>query len=217
MATYTTSSLAIGTHPITATYSGDANFAGVTSSAVTQTVGDFTLSASNPLGSTTTPTVLPGGVLNYVIQLSPTKGATFPSAVTFSASGLPTGATATFTPSTIAAGSAGTNVSLAIQFAQQIVALHPTNPLGRGLALAMVGGMFLLPFGRKLGRSRGRAGIFLCLLLLVLAATGAALSLAGCGGTRSGYFAQQTRNYTVTVTATSGALSHTTTVNFTLE
>jgi ABC-type transporter Mla subunit MlaD len=80
----------------------------------------------------------------------------------------------------------------------------------------MIGGMILLPFGGKMRRSAGRAGRFAGLLLLILAATGAVLGLAGCGGT-SGYFGQQQRNYTVTVTATSGALSHTTPVNFNVE
>ncbi|MGO8789168.1 MAG: Ig-like domain repeat protein [Terriglobia bacterium] len=217
VATFTTSSLTAGTHSITAIYSGDDNFASVTSAAITQTVGDFTLSISSSLVSVTAPTVLPGGVLNYVIQMSPTEGSTFPSAIAFSTSGLPAGATATFTPSTLAAGSPSTSVGLAFQFGQQIVALPPANPLGRGFALAMIGGMLLLPFGKKLGRSRGKAGRLACLLLLVLVATGAALSLAGCGGTRSGYFAQQARSFTVAVTATSGALSHSTTVNFILE
>jgi hypothetical protein len=137
--------------------------------------------------------------------------------MTFSASGLPPGATATFAPSTLGAGSPSANVNLAIQLAQQIVANDPANPLGRGLALAMVGGMFLLPFGGKLRRSRGKAGRFVCLLILGLAAICATLSLTGCGGTRSGYFGQQPRNYTVTLTVTSGALSHSASVNFILE
>lgn len=216
-ATYTTSSLAIGAHSIIARYSGDANFANVNSSTLIQTVEDFTLSVSIPSGGAVTPTVLPGGTLYYIVQVGPSNGVTFPSAATFSTSGLPAGATATFTPSTVAAGSPTTNVNLAIKLAQQIVANHPLIPMGRGLALAMMGGMFLLPFGGKLRRSGGRAGRFLCLLILGLAAVCAALGLTGCGGTRSGYFGQQPTNYTVTLTVTSGALSHSTNVTFILE
>jgi len=206
----------LGTHPITAVYSGDTNFANVTSPVATLTVEDFTLSV-NPIPGVVTPNVLPGGSLTFVLPVDPTSGLNFPSAVTFALSGLPAGATATFTPPSLPAGSAGTNVNLVIQIPNQILARHPANPLGRGLALAMVGGIFLLPFGRKLRRPAGKAGRFLCLLLLLLAAAGATLGLTSCGSTSSGYFGQQSRSYTVTITATSGALSHTTAVNFTVE
>lgn len=212
----TSTTCIVGTHSISAVYSGDSNCAGVTSATVPLTVEDFTLSV-NAIAGVTTPTVLPGGSLTFVLPVDPTSGLNFPSAVTFAISGLPAGATATFTPATLPAGSAGTNVSLVIQIANQILARHPANPLGRGLALAMVGGMFLLPLGGKLRRPAGKAGRFLCLLFLVLAAACATLGLTSCGGTSSGYFGQQERSYTVTITATSGALSHTTTVNFIME
>src|ERR1019366_5503555 len=49
VAAYTTSSLAAGSHSITAAYGGDSNFSARTSSAVTETVEDFTVSI--PSGS----------------------------------------------------------------------------------------------------------------------------------------------------------------------
>jgi hypothetical protein len=217
MATYTTSGLAAGTHTISASYSGDANYAALTSSAVVQLVIDFSVSASTPVGQPYPPIVLPGGSTSYTIQGTPTRGANFPSPLTFSISGLPPGATAVFTPATVLAGSPATNVTLSVQLAQQILAHHPVKPLGGGLALAMMGGVLLLPFARKLAASAGPAGRFACLLLLELAVAGAALGLSGCAAARSGYFGQQEVNYTMTVTATSGALSHTTTVTITVE
>jgi len=220
VATYTSSSLTVGLHSISAAYSGDANFASVTSSAVAQVVQDFTVSTptsgSTP-GTSASATILPGGTATYALVVGPTGGTTFPSAVTFSVSGLPAGATATITPLTLPAGSALTNVTLVIQLANQILAHNPATPLGRGLALAMVGGMFLLPFGEKMRRSARRAQRFAGLLLLVLAATCATLGFTACGGGGSGYFGQPVQNYTVTVTATSGSLSHTTTVNLTVK
>lgn len=217
VATYTTSSLAIGVHSIVATYSGDANFASATSITLTQAVVDFTLTVSMPAGDAITPTVLPGGTLTYIVNVGPSNGRNFPSGVAFSTTGLPAGATATFTPSTVAAGSPSANVSLAIKLAQQIVRNHSANPLGRGVALAMMGGMFLLPFGGKMRRSRRKAGKFIGLLILALTAICVTVSLAGCGGTRTGYFGQQPTNFSVTLTATSGPLSHSTTVAFILE
>src|SRR5207244_991616 len=52
-ATFTTSGLTAGTHSITAIYGGDANFAGSTSPVLTQTVADFSLSASPTAASAT--------------------------------------------------------------------------------------------------------------------------------------------------------------------
>jgi len=103
-ATYTTSNLALGGHTITAVYSGDVNYVSLPSSPVTETVEDFSVSVSIPAGQSTSPPVLPGGTLNFNIQVVPTLSATFPSAVSFSASGLPGGATAKFAPATLAAG-----------------------------------------------------------------------------------------------------------------
>ena len=40
--------------------------------------------------------------------------------------------------------------------------------------------------------------------------------VSGCGSTRSGYLAQRSQTYTVTITATSGTLSHATTVSLTV-
>jgi hypothetical protein len=218
VATYTTSSLPLGGHSITAVYSGDVNFVSLASSPVTENVEDFALSATFPVGTITPPSVLPGGSLTVNILAAPTLGAALPSTVTFSASGLPAGATATFAPQTLPAGLTNNAATLTIHLANQIVSNIPSNPLGRGMALAMVGGMFLLPFGGRMRRSAGKAGRFAGLMLLLMAATCATLGLTACGsGGGTGYFGQQVKNYTVTITATSGALSHTTTVTFTVE
>jgi len=216
-ATYTTSNLALGGHTITAVYSGDVNYVSLPSSPVTETVEDFSVSVSIPAGQSASPAILPGGSLNFNIQVVPTLSATFPSAVSFSASGLPTGATAKFAPATLAAGTTSNADTLTIQLANQIAANIRSNPIGRGMTLAMVGGIFLLPFGRRLRRAKGKAGRFAGLMLLLMVATCAVLGLTACGGGGSGYFGQQQKNYSVIVTATSGALSHTTTVNFTVE
>jgi hypothetical protein len=170
------------------------------------------------VGTTTPPLVLPGGSLTVNVTAIPTLSAVFPSTVTFSVSGLPSGATATFAPPTLVAGSSSDASTLTIHLANQISSNVPPNPLGRRLALAMFGGMFLLPFAGKMRRSNGKARRFAGLMLLLMVATCAALGLTACGsGASTGYFGQQVKNYTAAITATSGALSHTTTVTFTEE
>jgi hypothetical protein len=66
---------------------------------------------------------------------------------------------------------------------------------------------------RRLGKTLGRT-IFT--LLLLVAGASAMAGLSGCGAT-SGFFGQPTQTYTMTVTATSGTLSHATTITLTLE
>ncbi len=215
IATYTTSSLAVGGHSITAAYTGDSNFVGIISSPFLQTVEDFTLSIQIPVGQVQPPAVLPGKTISFAILAAPTLGSMLPLSGDLlrqrPACGLPR---PPLLPRSCPRVRRAPRSRWASTLANQIVSSNSAHPLGRGLALAMIGGMILLPFGSKMRRSAVRAGRFVGLLLLLLAATGAALGLTGCGGTGSGYFGQQQRNYTVTITATSGALSHTTTVNF---
>jgi hypothetical protein len=205
------------TYTITVIYSGDSNYNGGQST-VTETVEDFNLSFVSTPG-VASPVLFPGGSAAYALQISPLSGSVFPSAVTFSISGLPAGASATFSPQSLAASSPGTTVTLTITLANKIVSHIPAFPFGRGLTLAMMGGMFLLPFATRVRRRPGKTARVVGTLLLLLAATCAALGLAACGGSNGGkgYFGQQVQNYTVTVTATSGALSHTATVNLTVQ
>lgn len=136
--------------------------------------------------------------------------------VTFTVSGLPTGATATFTPPTLPAGSSATNVTLTIYYSGQTATLHRNSLHGYGLALLMVG-VLLLPFGGRIRRAASERSRQAFLLVLVLAGTGAMAGLMGCSGsTTSGYLVNQQQTYAVTVTATSGSVSHSTNVSLTV-
>ena len=235
--TLTTSSLAAGTHSITAAYGGDANFLASTSSPLTQLVEDFNFNISstsnNPSSSIT---VMPGGTAVFTFTVSPIDGSIFPSAVTLTLSGLPAGATYSFTPATITAGAGATAVTLTIDIPQteadaKPLTLHPGAQLAvnrnGGSSGGQAGGvagrlapfslaLLLLPFAGRLRRTGKRLGRMMCALLLLGAGMATMAGMSGCGST-SGFFAQQQQSYTVTVTATSGALSHSATFTLTVE
>ncbi len=221
VAQLTLSTLSVGSHSITAVYSGDTNFLASSSGALTESVLDFTL--STPGGSTTTSggpaqTVTPGGAATYSLTILPSTGTEFPTPVTLTVSGMPAGATATITPSTWVQQSSNTWLfpantplaSIAVSIQLPAASAQWTARPGRLPYLAWL----LLPFAgilRKSGKRMSRALV----LLLLLAAGAAAAGISGCGA--SGYFGQAQQTYTVTVTATSGALSHSTTIQLTVE
>jgi hypothetical protein len=196
-AIFSTSSLAAGTsYSFTAAYSGDINFTASSSNAgitVPVTALDFNL-MDNGLQSQT---VIPGGAISYSFQLSPTFGV-YPASVVFTATGLPPGATASFSPATIAANGGAQTVTLTIQTASQ--AAKQNNPLERGGPLLL--GFLLMPLAGMRRVRRHRMFVLFASVTLV-----GVMSLSGCGG-QNGFNSQAPENYTITVTAASGQLSH---------
>jgi hypothetical protein len=102
-----------GTHSLVASYSGDGNFLASASQAQTTTVSaipDFSLGTSG----STTQTVAAGDVANYGMTVGAQSGA-FTGVVDFSASGLPAGATVSFSPPQVVPGSASVNATMSVQ------------------------------------------------------------------------------------------------------
>jgi hypothetical protein len=225
VATYTSSSLSVGTHSITAKYGGDSNFLDATSAALSQIVTDYTVTGgTGGSGSTTdvpTQTVQSGGTAPYSVQVAPSAGTILPADLVLTVThNLPAGSTVVLS----AAGSSGTTlvlqggqptpaVQLTVHVASPSAALHRTNPLS---TMPFAFGFVLLPLGARLRRANTRrvrrGGLGLILILVGLAAI---VGLAGCGAVNTGYAAQ--RNYTITVTATSGTLSHSTDFKLTVQ
>jgi hypothetical protein len=212
IATLTTSSLSVGTNPVTAVYSGDTNYNGgavatmiETVTGAAATVLDFTLT----LTSAPSQTVISGQAASYALQVAPTSSA-YPGVVTFTATGLPAGAIATFAPATVAANAGPTPVFLSVQTAS-IVATNKLEKNATPIAL----GLLLLPLAgaRRMRRSGRLAGRYLFMMLVVLAGAVATGGLTGCGD-HNGFFGHAPQIYNITITATSATIQHS--VNATL-
>jgi hypothetical protein len=228
VATLTTSSLAVGSHTITAVYSGSTNFVASTSGPLTEAVLNFTLSpgpGSGGSGPVTSQTVAPGGVATYPLDIVPTAGTIFPTPVTLTVTGMPPGATAIIAPSSWTAltptswsfppNTPLNQLSLTVQLPAALARLDRQDLTHRGLP-PLIWGTLLLPFAGGLRRSGKRRGRTISLLLL-LASMGAMVGLSSCA--TSGFFAptSQQQTYIITVTATSGTLSHSTTLTLTVK
>jgi len=108
-ATLTTSSLTVGTHPVTATYAGDTNFVGSsTTTTISQVVNKAPTSLS--LGSSLNPSAS-GQSVTFTATVHPTTGSGETGTVTFFDNGTSigtggvSGGTATFTTSSLGVGS----------------------------------------------------------------------------------------------------------------
>jgi hypothetical protein len=207
VATLTNAVLPLGASTVTAVYSGDSNFAGSTSSGVSETVSgaDFTFVLVPSVGSPSTQTVAPGGTATYNFTVSPSLP-TFPLQVTFTVNGLPPGATGTLTPSSIPAGGGATQMTLVVHTTDPLAQLSRRGNPWMGMVVPL---LLLLPFAgfKRTSEVAERPRSTPRLLLLVLLLTGLAGTLAGCGS--GGFFGTEQQSYNIVVTATSGSVSHT--------
>jgi hypothetical protein len=200
----TTTALMVGNQPITVVYSGDANYGPATSGAITETVQDFTLAFASGNGTVSAD---PGGQATYSLVVTPTNGTLLPGAVTLTASNLPLGMTASFSPATIASGSAATTVTMTITLPGKAANERPRSPFGGG-TLPVALSLILLPIAGRMRKARARLA-----RLMVLLVIGAALAVGftGCGAKTSA------QSFSFSVTAASGTLSHSLTPGLTVE
>jgi hypothetical protein len=211
---YSTSVLGDGVHSITASYSGDSNYLPSNSSGtpISVTIADINLN----LGGDNNKTVVPGAAVTYNFPLSPLVTPTFLFPVTLAASGLPPGATYSFAPATIPAGAGTTPTALTVQTAASTSNL---NGEASRLRLALGFGL-ILPFaGIRVFRKKLKAlPRWLVLLSVIATSVSAMLCLSSCGGGFAGPAALPApTSYTITVTATSGALVRTSTVQLNIQ
>ncbi|SEG69868.1 NHL repeat-containing protein [Bryocella elongata] len=194
-----------GTYAIGATYSGDSNYTTSTAATIVQPVGDFSFNIAS--GGSSTASVVPGNSAVFNFSLLPVGGPlSFP--VAFSATGLPKGATATFSPATLTAGSTAQPFTMSIKTPAQSGMLKRYGPMGGGSTLAVA--MLLFPFSGKRKR-RLRPLLMTSVGLLSL---GTMAMMTGCG-TSEGFFGQQAQTYNIIVSGTATSLQGTTLVRTT--
>lgn len=186
---------ASGSHLFTASYSGDSDFLASNSAKMTATVApmpDFDVSASG----VSKQTIVAGSTATYTLNVA-SQGAPFTGVVTMSASGLPSGATASFSPPAVVPGSSTAAVTLTIStpLSESSSRIPPRSGYWPVLGLL---GLPLLSVKRR--RSLGA-------LLTCLIAAATLLGLAACGARMAPESALPVQSYAITVTATSTNLA----------
>lgn len=167
----------------------------------------------NP-GSPTTVTVHAGELATFLLQFAPSGTSTFPDAVTLACSGVPAHSTSAFTPTQIGAGSGKTQVTLTIATAaaharRRTASLFYASWLTLFAMALFVPAMDACRSGR-LARAFSIAAITLCVAVMV--SCGGGLSGGDSGGETSPGTGTPPGSYTLTVTASSGGLSQSSTL-----
>jgi hypothetical protein len=201
--------LAAGAHSLTASYAGDEKFGDSTSATVTITIAnaDFSFAASPA-----TATVIAGQSAQFMLTVTPAGG--FANNVTFSCSPI-TGITCALNPATVTPVNGAANTTLMVTTSASVshfglVMANLISLCALLIALALLnlvmrcGGNFRTDRARLLTATAGAAIVALGLVM------------SGCG--ESGSSAQSNQGTaSITVSAQSGTLSHTTIVRVTVQ
>ncbi len=197
VAVFTTSSLLVGTHTISASYTGDYDFYGSSAAAVSSVVA--------APGYTVTPaatalTIASGTSGTVGIQVASVGG--YAGTVSFACAGLPGGMSCSFAPASIGltTASATQQTVLTIGTSSSQASLRGGDgpgPLRSMVYLAVMPGLLSLCFMRRHLRQAGR---WTAMSLSALVMLGAVASLSGCGSTHPSTRTQK-GTYIITVQA----------------
>jgi Bacterial Ig-like domain (group 3)/FG-GAP-like repeat/FG-GAP repeat len=196
VASFSISSLSVGSHAITASYSGDANSAASVSTVLTETVtGSATAANGFSVSVTGAATVGVGTVAKLQVAVAPQTGYMQP--VQLSCADLPSESACAFASHTIPAGGGTTTLQLSAAAPQACsVAASGSTTASLPFAGTTVAALIVLFLPRK--RWGAIRGLLVALIVLCGMAT-----MSGCGactdlGTKPG-------SYTIRVIGTSGA------------
>ncbi len=172
------------------------------SGATSASLSDFTIAATPALQS-----AYRGATVTYTVQLNSVSASNpFTSAVALNATGLPAGATAAFSPMSVVPGTGATAI-LSVHVPALYAINAPQSPQSGLTGIAAAGLLLLLLPLRK--RRHIRLLLMLCVLAIVCTAT------TGCGSGNG--FATPTTQSTITISGTSGVVTHTASVSLTVQ
>jgi hypothetical protein len=235
LASFSTSSLGVGTYSITVEYSGDSNFNGSTSAVTTITIQaaptpDFALSVS---GASLNVAAGTSGKLS--VTVTPENG--FKQAVSFTCSGLPSSASCSFSPQSLTPAGSPVSTVVTVQVPQTKAAalVEDLNARVRfaGHALALRGAvawaaqysiaLSLWAIAILFARRRRKNGAVpetwgFRLSQALVAALAIASFAGGCASIHTQPVSVPPQNYTMTITATgANAPTHSQTITLTIE
>jgi sugar lactone lactonase YvrE len=220
IATFTTTSLALGVHNITADYAGDLNYSVLISPAEAITIvfpGDYSLSAApSPI------TVAIGSVATITLTATPNPtafGGNYSGSVSVTCTGLPTFATCTVAPNAILLDGTGIPATATLSVITQAL-FAESQPLSSSsairFALLPAGSLFLLLGVAGTRRRRNILRSARVLTVAIFISLGVLLSgVTACGSHAP--LATPTGSYTVTIAGSgTGGVNHTITVPLTI-
>jgi sugar lactone lactonase YvrE len=174
-----------------------------------ETPADFSITATPAIQAT-----YRGRSVNYTIQLNSVVGdKPYTDPVALTTSGLPTGIGAAFSSVTLTPGATGASSALTLSVPSLESLQHaPSRPFPQApvqIALASLG---LLWMSRRRRRARALRAAF---TVFGLVCSFGLVTLTGCGSGNG--FATPSNTYTITVNGTSGAITHTTKIQLTVQ
>ncbi len=180
---------ASGQHTLSVAYAGDTNFRASTSANVLEAINalpDFTLG----LTGSAQQTIIAGATANYALTVG-SQSSPFTGSVTLSASGLPSGASVSFSPPSVVPGASTAAVTMTVA-TTATTALHRKSRADSELAVALGSGLLLLTLRRRSTLTR----------LAAIIAVAGLFSLSGCGARTAPESVLPVQSFTIQVRAT---------------